>query len=95
MKRIFIFTAVLFLIVSFSTPALSHQVEDDNTLNPIKLAAYAAYPAGLALDIFVVKPVHWLFNLPVMKTITGHQRINEEGLWTDKELDREIEEIKK
>ena len=55
----------------FSIPAFSQEYSDDDTLNPFKLAAYAAYPAAFVLENIVVKSLHWLMHLPLMKIFQG------------------------
>ncbi len=95
MKKLLIILAICVMATSFALPAYSHEGDSDDTLNPFKLAAYAVYPAGLALDIFVVKPLHWIVNLPIMNKITGHNAITSEGMWSEKELNQEIKDTGK
>lgn len=95
MKKIFVILTVFVLFASFSIPAFSHEYGDDDTLNPFKLAAYAVYPAGFVLENVIVKPLHWFSHLPLIRNISGHDKISDEGMWSDLELTREIEEIKK
>ena len=95
MKKIFIIVSVFVLFVSFSIPAFSHEYSDDQTLNPFKLAAYAVYPAGFVLENVVVKPLHWFMHIPFINNISGHDRISHEEMWSDRDFEREIDEIKK
>jgi hypothetical protein len=52
--------------------ARAHDAYDDSESNPLRLAAYAIYPAGWAIEWAFVRPIHFLVSNPTLEPIFGH-----------------------
>ncbi|OGL39801.1 MAG: hypothetical protein A2043_00450 [Candidatus Schekmanbacteria bacterium GWA2_38_9] len=50
-----------------------------------KLMAYSLYPFGYTLEKLIVKPGHWLFSLPFLKDISGHEELSKSLVSMDSE----------
>ena len=52
--------------------ASAHDAYDDSESNPLRLAAYAAYPVGYALEWLVMRPLHFVVSQPRLERVFGH-----------------------
>ena len=66
-------TVMLLWLVSMPVRASAHDAYDDSESNPLRLAAYALYPVGLALEWLVMRPIH-LEPIPQAGTPRGWRR---------------------
>ena len=68
----FIGTLTLLWLVSIPSGALAHDAYDDSESNPLRLAAYAIYPVGFALEWLVMRPIHFVVSQPQLEPVFGH-----------------------
>jgi len=54
------------------TDARAHDAYDDSQAHPLRLIAYAVYPAGFALEWALTRPIHFLVSTPGLEKIFGH-----------------------
>jgi len=52
--------------------ARAHDAYDDSESHPLRLAAYALYPAGFALEWLLMRPLHFIVSNPRLERISGH-----------------------
>ncbi len=39
----------------------------------MRIVAYVVHPVGVALDVLIMRPAHWLVSFEPFKTLFGHQ----------------------
>ena len=57
---------------SYTEPPGYYDGYDDSQANPLRIAAYAVYPVGFALEWLVTRPIHALVSQPPLEPIFGH-----------------------
>lgn len=45
---------------------------DDSQSHPLRIAAYAVHPVGVALKYLVAWPIHWVVSRPSLEEVFGH-----------------------
>jgi hypothetical protein len=69
------------LLISAS-PAISHEVAPEDAAQPVRMIAYVLHPVGYVLYQGVVRPLHGLASLPVMRDLFGHKEdVFEQKIW--------------
>jgi hypothetical protein len=71
------FLAVLLAapVVVVAAPAPEPRVDceyDDSQSHPLRIAAYAVHPVGVALKYLVAWPIHWVVSRPSLEGVFGH-----------------------
>jgi len=61
----------LLWLVSMPVRASAHDAYDDSESNPLRLAAYALYPVGFALEWLVMRPIHFVVSQPKLEPVSG------------------------
>ncbi len=41
--------------------------------HPVRVIAYALHPVGVALDLLIFRPAHWIGSLPGLDELFGHE----------------------
>jgi hypothetical protein len=67
--------ALLALAASLSaTPASADTYDPQKAGHPLRIVAYALHPAGVMLDVLLMRPAHWLVTRESMARLFGHER---------------------
>ena len=61
------------LTLSFTSPALADEYDEDSAGHPLRIVAYVLHPVGVAIDYLILRPAHWLVSQEPMKTVFGHE----------------------
>ena len=61
------------LLAGIAGPAAADEYDAHRAGHPLRVAAYALHPIGVALDYLLFRPAHWVGSLPVIRTIFGHE----------------------
>lgn len=72
MKRTLVLAAALAASLALAPVARAHDAYDDSESNPLRLVAYAVYPAGFALEWLVTRPIHFFVSQPQLEPVFGH-----------------------
>ena len=74
MKR-FIAAGLLMMVLALSAgPAAAVPDDyDDSESNPLRVAAYLAYPIGYTAEWLIFRPFHYLISLPYLDQFFGHK----------------------
>lgn len=71
--RAMVLAALLGLVLLGATPsALADDYDAKQAGHPLRIAAYALHPVGVALDYLIMRPLHWVVSYEPMQTIFGH-----------------------
>jgi hypothetical protein len=74
MKR-YVFAALL-AAATLLTPSVAsaHEYDRDDSDYPLRVAAYAVYPIGIAAEYLVMRPIHWLVSYnKCTQIVFGHE----------------------
>jgi hypothetical protein len=58
---------------SMAAPALADQYDPLEAGHPLRVAAYVLHPVGVALDLLIFRPAHWLGGQPGLARLFGHE----------------------
>ena len=72
MKKFLLGLGVAVWLTGASSVALAHDAYDDSQSHPLRLAAYAIKPVGLAVEWLITRPIHFLVSQPPLEPIFGH-----------------------
>jgi hypothetical protein len=74
MKR-FIAAGLLMMVLALSAgPAAAVPDDyDESQSNPLRVAAYLAYPIGFTAEWLIFRPFHYLISLPYLDAFFGHE----------------------
>jgi hypothetical protein len=64
--------ALLTLVLGLASAAAADEYDARRAGHPLRMAAYALHPIGVALDWLLFRPAHWAVSQPVMSHIFGH-----------------------
>jgi hypothetical protein len=64
--------SIMFCLALIPMRANAHDAYDDSESNPLRLAAYALYPVGVAVEWLVMRPIHFVVSQPRLEPIFGH-----------------------
>ena len=73
MRKISVLLLSLMLMLVFSGPAVSHEVEPEEAGHPLRVAAYVLHPIGYVLYHAIINPAHSLISLPGASQVFGHE----------------------
>lgn len=59
-------------LASVPVRATAHDTYDDSESNPLRLAAYAVHPVGVALEWLLMRPIHFVVSQPELEPVFGH-----------------------
>jgi hypothetical protein len=59
--------------LTFASPALADEYDEDSAGHPLRIVAYLLHPVGVAIDYLILRPAHWLVSQEPMKTVFGHE----------------------
>jgi hypothetical protein len=65
--------ASLVLALLLAGPARADEYDPEYAGHPLRIAAYALHPVGVAIDYLILRPAHWVGSREPFKTIFGHQ----------------------
>ena len=65
-------TVMLLWLVLMPVRASAHDAYDDSESNPLRLAAYALYPVGFALEWLMTRPIHVVVSQPKLEPVFAH-----------------------
>jgi len=71
-SRFVLSLALATILIGSPIAARAHDAYDDSESNPLRLAAYAVYPVGFALEWVLVRPVHFVVSNPGLERVFGH-----------------------
>lgn len=60
------------LALPLAGTARADEYDPQRAGHPLRIAAYALHPVGVALDYLVFRPAHWLGSHEPLSTIFGH-----------------------
>ena len=63
----------------FPAVSFAHEYDRDDDGNPWRVAAYLLHPFGMALEYYVVRPLHWVVSQPKWDKIFGHEPTEHDG----------------
>ena len=72
MKRFLTTLTLATMLIGASAPARAHDAYDDSESHPLRLAAYAVYPAGFLLEWLFTRPLHFMMSNPNLEPVFGH-----------------------
>jgi len=73
MKRIIAVTALTIVLALAAGPASATPDDyDDTQSNPLRVAAYLAYPIGFTAEWLIFRPFHYLVSQPYLDQFFGH-----------------------
>lgn len=72
MRKLVLGLALAALICGGAAPARAHDAYDDSESHPLRLVAYAVYPAGWLIEWAVMRPFHFFVSHPQIEPIVGH-----------------------
>jgi len=65
---------VVVLALGFAAPAAADRYDPQKAGHPARIIAYALHPIGVALDLLIFRPAHWIGSHEPMLTLFGHDR---------------------
>jgi len=71
-KRLLPILALAASLGAGTATAWAHDAYDDSESHPLRLAAYAVYPAGWLLEWTIMRPLHFVVSNPQLEPIFGH-----------------------
>ncbi len=54
---------------------------DDTQSNPLRIAAYLAYPIGFTAEWLLLRPLHYIISRPYLERVFGHSEHQEVGTY--------------
>lgn len=72
MRRLFLTFVIGLLLSAASSTAFADDYDARQAGHPLRIAAYAIHPVGVALDYLLMRPLHWVVSHEPVKTIFGH-----------------------
>ena len=82
MGKISVLSLSLVLLLVFSAPAASHEIEPEEAGHPLRVTAYILHPVGYVLYHGVIRPAHFFISLPGMSQVFGHSEdVSHEESW--------------
>jgi hypothetical protein len=58
-----------------AAPASADDYEPQWAGHPLRIVAYALHPVGVALDVLIFRPAHWVVTeSPTLSRIFGHEK---------------------
>jgi hypothetical protein len=64
--------ALAAVLIGAPCVARAHDAYDDSQSHPLRLLAYAVYPAGFLLEWVATRPIHFLVSQPTLEPVFGH-----------------------
>jgi hypothetical protein len=77
LRRSLAAVALLACLALAAASASADEYDARRAGHPLRVAAYALHPVGVALDWLIFRPAHWVGSLPGLRTLFGHD-IDEE-----------------
>jgi hypothetical protein len=71
-KRSFVTLALAAALIGAPGAARAHDAYDDSQAHPLRLLAYAVYPAGFLLEWAATRPLHFLVSQKSLEPVFGH-----------------------
>jgi hypothetical protein len=71
-KRSFVTLALAAALIGAPGAARAHDAYDDSQAHPLRLLAYAVYPAGFLIEWAVTRPLHFFVSQPELERVFGH-----------------------
>ncbi len=68
-----VLAGVCAMTLSFASPALADEYDEDSAGHPLRIVAYVLHPVGVAIEYLILRPAHWLVTQEPMKTVFGHE----------------------
>ena len=65
-------TALLAGLALAATTSSADEYDPRRAGHPLRVAAYALHPVGVALDWLIFRPAHWVGSQPGLRYIFGH-----------------------
>ena len=65
------------LLALASSPALADDYDPLDAGHPLRVVAYLLHPVGVALDLLIFRPAHWLGGQPGLAQLFGHEPYRE------------------
>jgi len=71
-KRHFLTLALAAALIGAPCAVRAHDAYDDSQSHPLRLLAYAVYPAGFLIEWAAMRPLHFLVSQPALERVFGH-----------------------
>ena len=74
-RRAFVAVLLAASIVAVALPAAADDYEPQWAGHPLRVVAYVTHPIGVALDVLIFRPAHWVVSRSdSMARLFGHER---------------------
>lgn len=73
MTRRFLTLALAAVLIGAPCAVRAHDAYDDSQSHPLRLLAYAVYPAGFLIEWAAMRPLHFFVSQPELEPVFGHE----------------------
>lgn len=73
MKKALLLAALALMFAAAPATSFAHSYDTDDSDNPLRLVAYVLHPVGVAVQDFVLRPIHRLVSGPESSYWFGHE----------------------
>jgi hypothetical protein len=63
----------VFVAFAFAAPAAADEYDPQYAGHPLRVIAYVAHPVGVALDLLIFRPAHWIGSYEPIALLFGHE----------------------
>jgi hypothetical protein len=71
-KMRFLTLALAAALIGAPGAVRAHDAYDDSQSHPLRLLAYAVYPAGFLIEWIATRPLHFFVSQPPLEPVFGH-----------------------
>lgn len=72
MKRTFVVTLLVAVVLVVAAPVSAHDYDPDDSDYFLRYVAYLIHPIGYGLEALVTRPAHWVVSQPHLRVVFGH-----------------------
>jgi hypothetical protein len=66
------------LVLMLAAPAgFADEYDPQQAGHPLRIAAYLLHPVGVALDLLIFRPAHWIVHHEPLAELFGHERYDD------------------
>jgi len=68
--------SIVFAVALFAmaAPVAADEYEPQYAGHPLRVIAYVVHPVGVALDLLIFRPAHWIASYEPIGLLFGHER---------------------
>lgn len=60
--------------LAFAAPAAADEYDPQYAGHPLRVIAYVTHPVGVALDLLIFRPAHWIGSYEPIALLFGHEK---------------------